>query len=404
MLDVIELNSIEQIHDYRTEWRSLLPETPRVSFFHTPEWLESYWRFFAGDQKLRILIVRKNEQLIGVVPLVVRHVKTKLGKIKCLTYPLDDWGTFYGPIGADTKAIMKAACDHIQNSRCDWDIFEPRWVEEEGLAYGKTWEAMKLSEMTTYTSKWMPVPLIELSGTIEEYWATRPSKFRSDQRRNEKRLEKKGELRFVRYRPAGEQQADGDPRWDLYDTCEQIAQSSWQGSSTTGTTLTHDSIREYMRHTHEAAAKSGHLDLSLLYMDDEPIAFIYGYCCQGMIDGLRIGFIRNKKTNGAGRVIISKMITNSFERGDKIYNPGGGSLDWKWRWQTNVVLTYRHTHYSSISPRAQLLRLSRKIKSSFTQSNDQEQQPSNKNSASFETQIKHKESLKSFEDRLQSYV
>jgi len=143
MTDVQEINEIGQLGDYRSAWQSLLAQTEGASFFRSLQWLEIYWRHFGAGQKLRTLVVSSQGRPIGILPLVVRSERTKIGRVRVLTYPLHDWGSFYGPIGADAEAILTAGLEHIRHSRRDWDIVEPRWVDDSSAEAGQTERAMR---------------------------------------------------------------------------------------------------------------------------------------------------------------------------------------------------------------------------------------------------------------------
>ena len=100
MTDVREINQIHELAEYRLEWRSLLERTEGESFFHTLEWLEVYWRHFGQGQRLRVLLVSSESRLSGILPLVVEREPTRVGAVRVLTYPLHDWGSFYGPVAS----------------------------------------------------------------------------------------------------------------------------------------------------------------------------------------------------------------------------------------------------------------------------------------------------------------
>ena len=117
MAHVIEINEIQDLEPYRMAWNALLPGTPNASFFHTYDWLEAYWRHFGADQKLRILVVLSCGKPIGIVPLCVRRDRFRVGALRVLTYPLDDWGTWFGPIGGNTAATTLMAMHHLANRR-----------------------------------------------------------------------------------------------------------------------------------------------------------------------------------------------------------------------------------------------------------------------------------------------
>ena len=46
-----------------------------------------------------------------------------------------------------------------------------------------------------------------------------------------RRLARAGEVSFIRHRPASAADGDGDPRWDLYDACIELAGRSWQAGA-----------------------------------------------------------------------------------------------------------------------------------------------------------------------------
>src|SRR5215208_695237 len=93
MVDIVEVNDIEELAQYRMLWNSLFPGTPNATFFHTFDWLDTYWRHFGQDQKLRVLIVYSGGEALGILPLCVRTETSRLNNIRVLTYPLDDWST-----------------------------------------------------------------------------------------------------------------------------------------------------------------------------------------------------------------------------------------------------------------------------------------------------------------------
>src|SRR4051812_47442604 len=113
MYTVREINDPIRLGDLSEAWQALLPQTAGASFFHTLDWLETYWAHFGNKQRLRVMVVEDDNRAavnrtIGIVPLVVR-ARRGLATVRVLTYPLDDWGSFYGPIGPDPAAALHAA-------------------------------------------------------------------------------------------------------------------------------------------------------------------------------------------------------------------------------------------------------------------------------------------------------
>ncbi len=338
-----------------------MAQTPRATFFQSLDWLRVYWRHFGQGQKLRAMIARRGGEVVGVVPLVVVREPTRVGPLRVLTYPLHDWGSFYGPVSAEPKAVLSAALRHVARTRRDWDILELRWVHPDDVAERCTQQALHQAGLRAARSVWNHTALVDLRGTWQQYQAAKPSKWRNNCHRWERRLAEQGSVTYIRYRPRGQAHGEGDPRWDLYDACEELARRSWQGCSTTGTTLSHESVRPFFREAHAAAARAGCLDLNLLLLNGQPVAFAYNYWYQGRVYGLRVGYDAGVSRQGAGNVLYLRALRDSFQRNDSAYDLGVGSLDIKWGFLTHIVPIYRFSYYAPGAPRAQVVRLKRWI-------------------------------------------
>lgn len=357
MHQILEINDIAQVGDYRAAWHQLLAETRGASFFQTPEWLEIYWKYYGAGQKLRLLIVLDQATPIGIVPLTVAREPTRLGRLKVLTYPLHDWGSFYGPIGKEPTVALTAAMYHIAHTRRDWEVLDFRYVANEGVDAGRTMNALEAAGLPATESFWKETALIDLNMGWDAYWASRESKVRNNLRRHQKRIKEIGEIELIRHRPLGEALGDAEPRYDLYDQCVKIASVSWQGTSTNGTTLSHPGVRDFFRESHAVAARLGCLDMNLLKAGEQWVGFGYNYQYRGHVEGIRIGYDPQYTKMGAGNVLYLTMLQDSFERGDLQFDMGIGSLDIKRFWWTHTAKSYRYTHYPLAAPRAQLLRL-----------------------------------------------
>jgi len=359
MSHVEEIGDLDRLDDYRLLWNALWPQTRGATFFHSLDWLRTFWRHFGDGGRLRVLVVHGPERPLGILPLVVRTEKTRVGRLRVLTYPVHDWGTFYGPIGPNPTATLLAGLRHVRRTPRDWDLLDLRWVDRHCVDHGRTPTAMQQVGLPCRAQAWAQAPMVELTGSWQEYWQGRPKKFRHNVERCRRRLAERGKLELVRYRPAGSAYGDDGPRWDLYDACLRIAKCSWQGASTDGTTLCHACVCDYLRETHLAAVRAGAADLCLLKLDGRPIAFIYHYRYQGRVYGLRKGHAREFACLGPGIVLQQMVLEDSFRRGDSLYDMGVGSLGVKRHWQTTVATSYRYTHFPLSSPRTQLLRMKR---------------------------------------------
>lgn len=365
MHSVVEVNQFEDLARYRSAWNGLWLQTRNASFFQSFDWFETYWQHFGEGQRLRALVVGQGCDLIGILPLVVRRERMGIGRLRVLTYPVDDWATFFGPIGPNATATLLAGMRHVRQTARDWDLLDLRWVDEAGCDHGRTPQAMTLAGFAPQKETWGHAPVVEIAGSWDAYWGGRAKKWRHNVSRLQRRLDELGSVRYVRHRPEGLEHGDSDPRWDLYDACVHLAERSWQGSSTTGTTLSHAKVRQFLRDVHEVAARLGCLDLNLLLVDDRPAAFAYNYRHRGLISGLRMGYEPDLSAGGPGSVLQRLILEDTFRRGDTLYDFGPGYLDCKRPWQTCTATSVHYTHYPLSVPRVQLLRLKRWLRRHF---------------------------------------
>ena len=153
---------------------------------------------------------------------------TGVGRVRTLTYPLHDWGTFYGPIGPNPTATLLAGLPHSPHAT-RLGHARPSLGRWRRLRPGADERTMELAGLHPH-AKPGTLPRGSRSRAWQDYWSGRDKKWRHNIERCGRRLAEQGEVTFQRYRPEGAGRGDGDPRWDLYDACVEIARRSWQSS------------------------------------------------------------------------------------------------------------------------------------------------------------------------------
>jgi len=359
MPSVLEINDLTTLSRYEAAWGELLAATPDASFFQSYDWFVCRATATAADLKLRVLVVSGDRGPIGILPLIVSKQQRSVGCFRVLGYPLSDWGALFGPIGPNAEATLAAGLAHVRGTPRDWDVCDLCWVDRAGNDAGVTQRMLAHAGLPARETLHGTTAQVELGGDWDHYWASRKSHWRTNVRRSEKRLAAAGNVRHVRFRPGGSACGDVDPRWDLFDSCVALAARSWQSDAESGTTMSHASVESLLRTIHEAAVRRGAVDLNLLTIDDQPVAFAYNYHYRGYVYGLRMGFDRAACHDGAGSVLLCRTLEDSFRRGDRIYDLGPDYLECKRQWWTRLVPTYRYTHFPWQSPRAQAVRLGR---------------------------------------------
>jgi CelD/BcsL family acetyltransferase involved in cellulose biosynthesis len=363
MAEALEINDMQVLAQHRLAWRALHNETPRASFFQTFEWLDAYWKHFGEGQRLRVFAVRAAGKPLGFVPLVERSERGAFGALRVLTYPLDAWGSVYGPIGQSPTATLLLAFKAVAAERRTWDVFEPRWVAADSSDHGRTERAMRMAGLpaTRQASSETSIVDCEALPSWGAYLASRSAKVRHEIGRRGRQLEAAARVEVIRHRPEPWAHGDGDPRWDLYDACVSISDRSWQASSPDGNTLGTARVRAFLRDAHAAASRLGMVDMSLLTVDGEPVAFYYAYFCRGEVIGLRMGY-DPAAPKGVGAVLLDRVLEDSFARGDRRVELGCRADAYKARLRTGVESTVRWTHVPTTAVRPRIVSAARWVR------------------------------------------
>ena len=365
MAQISEINCLRELDAWRAAWHRLLAATPNHSIFQTLEWLETTWSHYPLPQKPRVLVVHRDGQPIGIVPFCVRTEERKVGRLRVLTYPLNDWATFYGPIGAEPQLAIRAAMRHLAQTPRDWDLIDLRWVDESAAEFLATGEAMREAGFDFRARPRMEVRLCRMDCGWDAFVAAKSRKWRRQIRRDIESLEAVGEVRLVRYRPAAGDALELARCDEIYHICEQVAEKSWQAADPAQSTLSSPRVRKLLLDVHRQAARLGMLDANILAVGGRPVAFNYNYHAQGRTYGLRSGFDQTAGLEHCGATLLYKMLEDSFRRGDVEYSFGPGRQPYKDRFATEMRLSYAFRHYARRSLRSQLLNLRERVETRF---------------------------------------
>jgi CelD/BcsL family acetyltransferase involved in cellulose biosynthesis len=183
-------------------------------------------------------------------------------------------------------------------------------------------------------------------------------------RRNIELLEKQGgEVKLLRYRPAANEAGGESRHHEFFDVCVEIAERSWQSEAGPAGTLSSPAVRDLLRQLHCQAGDLGMLDTNILMVGGRAVAFNYNYLADGRTYGLRCGFDGTAGLENCGKILLYKMLEDSFRRGDSEYNFGPGRQPYKDRFATEMRHAYTFRHYARYSLRSQLLRLKERVSS-----------------------------------------
>lgn len=318
------------------EWNALAqPDSGDVldrDVTSTFEWACAIWDALRDDQCLKVLVLKRDDRVTAVLPLVRsvrRHLFIKSGTLQTITQLNGGRTGFLLTRSEDLDELFEYLFRHLR----DWDALLLNLVE------GSISEHRLLDVLSShgYIGRRLATersPLIRLPDTWDAYFDSLPKKFRWTIRSSRRRLEERGDLSYrAVHRP--------EEVRDFLDSMWEIERNSWKEAA--GSSITTD---ERQQRFYEAfvplAAKRGWLSGHLLAFDGVCIAYVLGLEYANVFYDLKESFNASYRADSPSHVLKSFLFPELIRGNLHTYDFMGRCEDYKMRW-TN--LTYGNSSF-----------------------------------------------------------
>jgi CelD/BcsL family acetyltransferase involved in cellulose biosynthesis len=316
-------------------WDELERACLRPTPFGTHAWIRTWWRHFGGDREFLALVVREGPRVLAALPLAVRPVRfagvrLTVGEIiGTAAVPTRGMGLAdkadmlarpdAGPAAARLVAEVVRLLDSV-------DVLHLKGLEESGAAlHGLTAGAMRRHRAWRLVRS--QSPYLALEGTWEDYLRSRGRRLRKNLRRAQRMLEEQGPVELVR---TGEPPAPARVE-DLLA----ISERSW--TSARGTDLfRHPAIRGFMLDLMRELEARGALDLHVLRVGGEPVAYELCFDVGGRVFAYNAGYREDYARASPGNLVTLAVIESAFARGRSEYDMLRGTETYKFRWSDTL--------------------------------------------------------------------
>lgn len=326
----------------KDEWDALLQQTPDSNVFQSFDYLWQWWKYFGHWNGLRIMVVRRGNTVIGVVPLMIEYFPIFgriVRKLMFITAPMEMSRPKF-IFGRESEACLPAILNFLSAIRDSWDILDidEQLDDEQAEAVKAHFRKGRflLAESATVC------PYIEIKGTWEEFITGRSRKLRSNINRLRRKLDSSGDItvRKINSWPAL------DSALDLH--CD-IEERSWKAAR--GLHISADKSHFFF---YRALAKTfgsdNSLELRLLECDGKAVASTFGIVRNNVFQSLKIAHDSAYDKLSPGTVLESYELQELFTAAVSSYEFMGSFLTNKLRW-TSTVYETTNIHVYQRQPR-----------------------------------------------------
>ncbi len=322
MLEIKEISSYKKFRDMREAWDDLISRSKVDNIFLTHDWMDSYIRNCCNGNRLVVLTVFDGEILVGIAPLMIRRYDFMGAHARSVCFigtTVSDRMDFI--LDAPRERCVPPIMDYLMEMSADWDFLD---FQEMATSFGtveliQNWvKSRRLKYISSNSTRSF---FIKLDSDSELFL-----------KRNSKKLHRKikksnsnawANLKFRRY-------AHDEVKENLFRDIEFISKRSWKGRRQKSVFLK-DYDRDFHREMFFKTPGSGCLDISILRMNNIPIAYIYNFLHNNRIYNYSVEFDSRYSYLSPGTMLMLWNIEDSIPRGIREIDFGRGEEKWKTR-------------------------------------------------------------------------
>ena len=203
MTDSCQIVRHESFEGLKKNWKSLLRKSPATTFFQEYDWLSSWWKFYGSPSELCILLCIKENEIIGIAPLMVKRVARKRIPKKVLSFigtGVSDYLDFIVKEDHEEMVLFEFF-KYIKEHRKEWDVVELFDVPQTSKLNLLISDLANRAGLVSYTEETSFCPYICLPSSWEEFLASLRSHSRSNMKRKAKLLRNKSNISFEKASP-----------------------------------------------------------------------------------------------------------------------------------------------------------------------------------------------------------
>jgi CelD/BcsL family acetyltransferase involved in cellulose biosynthesis len=322
------IDKLDKLESLKADWGALFSVCDDASPYLAFEWIKASWTLEFKTGRHIVVSVADENGVVAIFPLQEQTLTTRPFPRRELIWGGGGWATQRGGIihpRCDADEVLTRLPAFLASIDKSWSLCRLSGVPEGSALWtaGKNSSNVKVAFLGETT-------LINLPDSSDQYLQQQSANRRSWIRRHSRRLEKTGQLRLER--SGLEPCFDMSALQRLIEDAFEVSDRSWQGATVEGQALGNPQIREFVTEVSLKMAAIGLLDLSVLYLDDRPVSFVWGAARWPATTFSKLGFLTDLREHNVGSIHVWLLIQDSIVRGGKYIDYGHEFSESKRNW------------------------------------------------------------------------
>ncbi|MET0785308.1 MAG: GNAT family N-acetyltransferase [Paenisporosarcina sp.] len=317
-MKIFSIHTLEELNTYKDTWNDILESNQNENPFIEFKWIENWWKYLGDSHSIEVLVLEDNERIIGFFPLQFSKIFST---------------TIIEFVGRGDANYMDFIVYEDDKEKAIYFI-----LDELMLSFPKTMfhlhGVLSSSSTSTILKNYVTVknyeasifsaitPFIHIKAVNMEEYINKRKKIHGLNRK-ERRLRYLGEVKT------------SPSKLDEMEDVFTIHDKHWKHKTDTSqfTEEAHKKFYYALLKNSEGAMQT---QLEGMYLDNEMIAFSYGFLCRGRFTGLLNDHDDDYDIYGLGTILNKELIAGSQKKGIRVFDLGIGYEPYKFEWNTGV--------------------------------------------------------------------
>ena len=331
MLNIIEVTNNKDFFNLRDEWNELVLNSESNNIFLAWEWLFNWWTSFNKEKKLKILLLRENDELIGIAPLFLCKSKRKnTYQIRFMgsTDVGSDYLDFISKKGSENEVINEIF-KYLNLNKDNWQIINLTDIPSKSESIGLMKKHYD-SNYYTLIQKYTTCPYLPLPESHEIFLSSLSSNMRYNIKRKRRKFEQELKGQFIVVREKNEIH-------ELYEEMVRLNLNRMKIKKI-DSPFNKKSFYQFHKNIISYFVANDWLRLCFLKIKGYYIASLYIFKYGGRYYYYQSGFDPDWEKLSPGFLLFSYCIENAISEGIKEFDFLQGEEEYKYLW-TNKTRT-----------------------------------------------------------------
>ncbi len=353
-LDIEEINTIEKFEMLKTEWNSIVKSNHSYSVCSTFEFMMLWWKLFENpNNKLCILVVKKDQEIIGIAPFMVVREKflflptTKIEFISMAKYA-DSPASFTASLDILIKdhheEVIHNIISYLHHNVNGWHFIRLNPIPANSITLTLLEKTAKIYSYKSINNTVFSAFIIRLPESWEIYFKSLSRNFRKYLSTNERKLHELGTIEYMLV-------TSYNDILQMFPNVMKIEMNSWKWD--TGVSINSTAYNDFYKRFIEVGSKNGWLQLWLLQLNDKYIAYDYNLSYKHSLITLKGAIDDEYRDYSPGQLLLAQEIKHCFNDGIREINMLWGHTIAKERWNPssdpyNEIFIFKNSLYAKI--------------------------------------------------------